>query len=130
VTVQELARSCLSEQQKSARADSAQNSKEGRALQPVSLELLMLTAMILICSVANTPNIADCSRANALDVLWLPELFSNPVTCFMHGQAYVAGSAVGRDLTENERVKVVCLRKQVAVGGEAAVVKSNGPALP
>jgi hypothetical protein len=90
----------------------------------------MLTAMILICSVANTPNIADCSRANALDVLWLPELFSNPVTCFMHGQAYVAGSAVGRDLTESERVKVVCLRKQVAVGGEAAVVKSNGPALP
>ena len=89
----------------------------------------MLTAMILICSVANTPNITDCSRANALDVLWLPELFSNPVTCFMHGQAYIAGSAVGRDLTENERVKVVCLRKQVAVGGEAAVAKSNGPAL-
>ena len=100
------------------------------ALQPVSSEHLMLTAMILICSVANTPNIADCSRANALDVLWLPELFSNPVTCFMHGQAYVAGSAVGRDLTENERVKVVCLQKQVAIGGEAAVAKSNGPALP
>lgn len=98
---------------KNLRADSAQNSKEGRALQPVSLELLMLTAMLLICSVANTPNIADCSRANALDVLWLPELFSNPVTCFMHGQAYVAGSAVGRDLPENERVKVssVCENK-------------------
>ena len=90
----------------------------------------MLAAMILICSLANTPNIADCSRANALDVLWVPELFSNPVTCFMHGQAYVAGSAVGRGLTENERVKVVCLRKQVAVGGEAAVAKNNGPALP
>jgi hypothetical protein len=89
----------------------------------------MLTALILICSVAKTPNIADCSRTNALDVLWVPELFSNPVTCFMHGQAYVAGSSFGRDLTENERVKVVCLRKQVAAGEEAAVAKSNGPAL-
>jgi hypothetical protein len=89
----------------------------------------MLTAMILICSVATTPDIADCSRANALDVLWVPELFSNPVTCFMHGQAYVAGSAVGRDLSENERIKVVCLRKQVAVAGEAAVAKSSGPAM-
>jgi len=89
----------------------------------------MLTAMILICSLANTPDIADCSRANALDVLSIPELFSNPVTCFMHGQAYVAGSAVGRDLTEDERVKVVCVRKQIAAGGEAAVAKSNEPAL-
>jgi hypothetical protein len=88
----------------------------------------MLTAMILICSLANTPNIADCSRTNAVDVLWVPELFSNPVTCFMHGQAYVAGSAFGQDLPENERVKVVCLRKQAAAGGEEAVAKSNRPA--
>jgi hypothetical protein len=83
----------------------------------------MLTAMILVCSLANTPNIADCTRTNALDVLWVPELFSSPVTCFMHGQAYVAGSSVGRDLTENERVKVVCLRKHAAAGEEAAVAK-------
>jgi len=90
---------------------------------------MMLTAMILVCSLANTPNIADCSRTNALDVLWVPELFANPVTCFMHGQAYAAGSSVGRDLTENERVKVVCLRKQVTAGEEATVAKSIGPAL-
>ena len=72
----------------------------------------MLTAMILICSVANTPNIADCSRANALDVLWLPELFSNPVTCFMHGQAFLAGTSIGRDLGEHDRVKIICARSE------------------
>jgi hypothetical protein len=29
----------------------------------------MLTAMILICSLANTPDIRDCSRTNAVDVV-------------------------------------------------------------
>ncbi|MGA8000200.1 MAG: hypothetical protein WCA05_00995 [Pseudolabrys sp.] len=89
----------------------------------------MLTAMVLICSLANTPDIADCSRTNALDVLWVPETFSNPVSCFMHGQAYVAGTAVGRDLATNERVKVICLRKQAAVQGNTVVAKDVGPAL-
>lgn len=89
----------------------------------------MLTAMVLICSVANTPNIADCSRAPSMSFGYLScSRTRSRASCM--GRPYVAGSAVGRDLTENERVKVVCLRKQVAVGGEAAVVKSNGPALP
>jgi len=107
-----LARSLLIRNyQKLAHADGASGSAEGCALTPVSMEILMLTAMILICSLTNTPNIADCSRTNALDVLWAPETFSNPATCLMHGQAYVAGTAVGRDLGDNERVKVVCLHK-------------------
>jgi len=89
----------------------------------------MLTAMILICSLANTPDIADCTRTNAVDVLWVPEMFSNPATCFMHGQAYVAGTTVGRELTANERVKVICLHKQAAGQGNAAVAKGYGPAL-
>jgi hypothetical protein len=28
----------------------------------------------------------------------------------MHGQAYLAGSEMGRNLTRNEAVKVVCVR--------------------
>jgi hypothetical protein len=28
----------------------------------------------------------------------------------MHGQAYLAGSEMGRNLTRNETVKVVCVR--------------------
>jgi hypothetical protein len=85
----------------------------------------MLTAMILICSLANTPDLADCSRTNAADVLWVPEMFSNPATCFMHGQAYVAGTTLGHELPANERVKVVCLHKQEAVQDGAAVAKSQ-----
>jgi len=87
----------------------------------------MLTAMILICSLANTPNIGDCSRNNAVDVMWVPETFSNPVTCFMHGQAYLAGSAVGRDLHQNERVKVICVRRQAAAGATTTFAERRAP---
>ena len=41
----------------------------------------------------------------------VPEAFANPVTCLMHSQAYLAETSLGRDLTENERVKVVCVRR-------------------
>jgi hypothetical protein len=86
----------------------------------------MLTAMILICSLANTPNIADCKQTNALDVVWVPETFLNPVMCFIRGQAYLANTEVGRDLAENERVKVVCLRRQAEVQGDTTVAGRHG----
>ena len=70
----------------------------------------MLTAIILVCSIAITPEIGDCNRTNALHVLKLPEETGNPFTCLMHGQAYLAGTAIGRELRENERVKVMCVR--------------------
>lgn len=72
----------------------------------------MLTAMILICSLAMTPDIRDCNRNNAVDVMWVPETFGNPITCYLHGQAYVAGSSLGRSLTADEHVKVMCLRRK------------------
>jgi hypothetical protein len=88
----------------------------------------MLTALILICSLANAPNIADCSHINARHVVWVPETFSNPVTCLMHGQAYLAGTELGRDLAENERVKVLCLRKQQAgIQSDTTVAGHRGP---
>ena len=70
----------------------------------------MLTALVLVCSLALTPDLAACNRNNAVDVLRVPEEFANPATCFMHGQAYVAQAEIGRNLTENERIKVVCAR--------------------
>jgi len=70
----------------------------------------MLTALVLICSLATTPDLASCTRDNAVDVLRVPESFGNPAMCFMHGQAYLADTSLGRDLAENERVKVVCVR--------------------
>ena len=71
----------------------------------------MLTALILICSLATAaPNLADCTRDNALDVVYVPATFATPANCLMHGQAYLAGSEMGRNLTRNEAVKVVCGR--------------------
>lgn len=90
----------------------------------------MLTAMILICSLATTPEITDCTRTNAVDVVWVPETFSNPVMCFMHGQAYLAGTSVGRDLAVDERVKVVCARKEATIQGETTAIKRRAPGRP
>jgi hypothetical protein len=68
----------------------------------------MLTALILVCSLATVSN--DCTRDNALDVVYVPATFDSPVTCIMHAQAYVADSSIGRDLPQNEAVKVICVR--------------------
>jgi hypothetical protein len=72
--------------------------------------MLMLTALILVCSLATVSNLGDCTRDNALDVVYVPATFATPVTCMMHGQAYVADSSIGRDLPPNEVVKVICVR--------------------
>ena len=75
----------------------------------------MLTALVLICSLAATPDLASCTRDNAVDVVRVPESFANPAMCFMHSQAYLAETSLGRDLAENERVKVVCVRATAAL---------------
>ncbi len=72
----------------------------------------MLTALVLICSLATTPEISACNQANAVDSVYVPEEFGNPVTCLMHGQAYIAQTELGRGIAENERVKVVCVRRK------------------
>jgi hypothetical protein len=66
----------------------------------------MLTALILVCSLATVSNLGDCTRDNALDVIYVPATFASPVTCLMHARAYVADSSIGRDLPQNEGVKV------------------------
>jgi len=71
----------------------------------------VLTALILICSFAATPDLAACNQTNAVSVISVPEDFGNPATCFMHGQAYLAETSLGRDLTAGEHDKVVCARK-------------------
>ena len=74
----------------------------------------MLTALILVCSIAITPDLADCSVVNARVVMRTPETYVSPVTCAMHGQAYLAETAVGRMLSKNDRVKVICMRPEQA----------------
>ena len=55
----------------------------------------MLTALILVCSLANV-----CTRDNALDVVYVPATFDSPAACMMRAQAYVANSSIGRDLPQ------------------------------
>lgn len=71
----------------------------------------MLTALILICTVAVTPDVRDCTRDNAMTVMRLPGEFISPTTCLMHGQAYLANTSIGQELGETDRVKIVCARK-------------------
>ena len=72
----------------------------------------MLTALVLICSTAVTPDLRDCTRDNATAVMLVPVQSGNPATCFMHGQAYLAQTSVGQELTVDDRVKVVCVRSE------------------
>ena len=77
----------------------------------------MLTALVLVCSLAVTPDLAACDRNSAVDVMRVPEEFGNPSTCFMHGQAYLAQTGIGRTLAANERIKVICVQsKAINVG--------------
>ena len=88
----------------------------------------MLTAMILVCSLAATPNIGDCNRYNAVDVMWVPETFNNPITCYLHGQAYIAGTSIGRSLAADEHVRVLCLhKKQAGLPVDRAVAGRSAP---
>ena len=68
--------------------------------------------MVLICSVLATPDLRNCDETNARAVMLVPEEFASPITCAMHGQAYVAGTAIGRSLAESDRIKVVCRPQQ------------------
>jgi hypothetical protein len=70
----------------------------------------MLTALVLVCSLAITPDLADCTHKSALDVMRVPENFASPTVCAMQGQAYVAQTAIGRNLTKDETVKIVCMQ--------------------
>ena len=72
----------------------------------------MLTALILICSMSVTPDIRDCTRDNAADVMRVPTEFANPMTCFLHGQAYLAETSLAQDLREGDSIKIVCARSQ------------------
>ena len=81
----------------------------------------MLTALILICSAAVTPDIADCTRKNATAEMRVPAEFGNPVLCLLHGQAYLAATSLGRDLGTDDRIKIICVRTESA----AASVESR-----
>jgi len=78
----------------------------------------MLTGVVLICSAAVVADPHECTLSNANTVLRVPVEFGTPATCFMHAQAYLAGSSIGRDLDANERVRIVCVRSETITAAE------------
>ena len=62
-----------------------------------------------------TPDLGECSRDNAVHVLQVPEEFALPAMCAVRGQSYLAETSIGQALSDNERVKVMCVR-HIAVG--------------
>jgi hypothetical protein len=81
----------------------------------------MLTAIVLICSLAITPDLRDCSRDNATNVMQVPEEFILPSQCFIRGQAFLAETSIGREMAENERVKVVCTPTHKLTAGRRVI---------
>jgi hypothetical protein len=70
----------------------------------------MMTALVLVCSLTLTPDLRDCTRDNAVHVLQVPEEFALQAMCAMRGQAFLAETSIGQELTNDERVKVMCVR--------------------
>jgi hypothetical protein len=70
----------------------------------------MFTVLILICSVTLAPQ--DCKRHSALDVIQGPQV-ANELMCGMHGQAFIAETALGTGLGPDEYIKIVCTRTAI-----------------
>src|SRR4051812_1959677 len=89
----------------------------GRRVAAVVLEgvAAMLTALVLVCSLAVTPDLRSCDRNNAVHVMQVPEEFTMPAMCAMRGQAFLAETSIGQELANDERVKIMCVR-HVMVG--------------
>ena len=68
----------------------------------------MLTGVVLVCSLAITPDLGACTRQNAIDVIRVPAEFSSTASCLLQGQIHVAQTTIGRELTADERLKVIC----------------------
>ena len=70
----------------------------------------MLTALILVCSLATISN--DCTRDNALDVVYMPATFDSPATCMM--RAGQCGEQLDRTRSAAERnFQVICVRGSI-----------------
>jgi hypothetical protein len=67
----------------------------------------MLKMLILVCAVGTAA--ADCRPQSALDVISGPDVAS-PVMCGLHGQAYIAETALASRHHDDEYLKIVCVK--------------------
>ena len=66
----------------------------------------MFDVLILVCVIGVAP--PDCQRNTAIDVIRGPSA-SNEITCGRDGQAFLAGTALARNL-DGAYVKIQCTR--------------------
>jgi hypothetical protein len=69
----------------------------------------MLMALILICSATVVSDVGECTAKNARTVMRMPAEFANPITCYMHAQAYLAETSFGQEIGSKDRVKILCV---------------------
>ena len=67
----------------------------------------MFKVLVLVCSSALAP--MECQVETAEDVISGPAV-GNEVMCGLHGQAYIAETALGAGIGPNEYVKIKCIR--------------------
>ena len=70
----------------------------------------MFKVLILVCSIHLSP--PDCETNTATEVISGPSA-SNESVCGLYGQAYIAGTAIGTGLSNDEYVKVKCTRSTI-----------------
>lgn len=89
----------------------------------------MLKMLILVCAVGIAP--ADCRPQSALDVISGPDVAS-PVMCGLHGQAYIAETALANRRHDDEYLKIVCVKPsaKAALMTGKAVPTATALALP
>jgi hypothetical protein len=77
----------------------------------------MLKMLILVCALGVSP--AECRPQSALDVISGPDV-AIPVMCGLHGQAYVADTALAIRRHDDEYLKIICVKPgaQAALAGE------------
>jgi len=66
--------------------------------------------LILVCSIQLTP--PDCQSNTAISVISGPEA-ANQSVCGLYGQAYIADTAIGIGLRDDEYVKIKCTRSTI-----------------
>lgn len=71
----------------------------------------MLKAIILLCAIAD---FHACAEDTAASVMRAPGVFASPVTCALHGQAYLAQTSLVEGLREGFFLRVVCRPEGVA----------------
>ena len=72
----------------------------------------MLSALVLVCSLSVIPDIQNCTPETARSVLRLIGEFETPVACFLQGQALLAATSFGQELSDDDRIKIVCVRSE------------------